>query len=416
VSQRKCGTCRYFEEGGIAASGWCRHPERQDLQHTVLVRKTELACRTGHGRVLWEPAGTAAERPRAVPGQDIELVGAHVVRPAMFAASSTSQVHGVHRPSETVALRPGQRFLDDEESDDFLNPLTPRVRGSNQFQLAAADGQRTGGSAGDPDRIPGDGEDRSEPLSARDLSITWGAKFKELRRQGEDEPAIRPTSEVTLPQREPESSEQRAPSVARYSQSDGQHYGADWMPTQRDTRGQRTDDVAHRFGTYATELSTERRSTPVPQSGSTQEIEFPEIERPFVDHAGFDGQRQETTPTAMMSDVGEPEESELAPVAHPSIDELPKCCRTCRDFRPIDGGIRGVCNNAYAVTSERMVEPDDLPCDGTFGNWWTPTDDWWRGRADISHHYGPTPLVDELLRSRSPQLGEGGSTGRRRTT
>jgi hypothetical protein len=56
LPQRKCGTCKYFEEGGIAASGWCRHPERQDLQFMVLVRKTELACRNGWNEDLWEPA------------------------------------------------------------------------------------------------------------------------------------------------------------------------------------------------------------------------------------------------------------------------------------------------------------------------------------------------------------------------
>jgi len=55
MTQRRCGTCRYFEEGGLAGSGWCRHPKRQGLQHMVFVRRGELACRTGWDEDLWEP-------------------------------------------------------------------------------------------------------------------------------------------------------------------------------------------------------------------------------------------------------------------------------------------------------------------------------------------------------------------------
>jgi hypothetical protein len=64
---RKCGTCRFFEEGGIAASGWCRHPDRQDLQHMVLVRKTELACRDGWDHDLWEPKDDEHEEAISAP-------------------------------------------------------------------------------------------------------------------------------------------------------------------------------------------------------------------------------------------------------------------------------------------------------------------------------------------------------------
>ncbi len=62
MTQRRCGTCRYFEEGGLAGSGWCHHPQRRDLQHMVYVRRGELACRTGWDQDLWEPRATE-ERP-----------------------------------------------------------------------------------------------------------------------------------------------------------------------------------------------------------------------------------------------------------------------------------------------------------------------------------------------------------------
>lgn len=62
MTQRRCGTCRYFEEGGLAGSGWCRHPQRRDLQQMVFVRRGELACRTGWDGDLWEPRDTE-QRP-----------------------------------------------------------------------------------------------------------------------------------------------------------------------------------------------------------------------------------------------------------------------------------------------------------------------------------------------------------------
>ena len=54
MTQHKCGTCRYFEEGGFAGSGRCGHPLRKNIQHMVLVRKSELACRTDWANDLWE--------------------------------------------------------------------------------------------------------------------------------------------------------------------------------------------------------------------------------------------------------------------------------------------------------------------------------------------------------------------------
>ncbi len=57
--KRKCGTCRHFKDGGIAGSGWCQHSARKDIQHMVLVRKTELACRNSWDQDLWE----LADRP-----------------------------------------------------------------------------------------------------------------------------------------------------------------------------------------------------------------------------------------------------------------------------------------------------------------------------------------------------------------
>jgi hypothetical protein len=74
-----------------------------------------------------------------------------------------------------------------------------------------------------------------------------------------------------------------------------------------------------------------------------------------------------------------------------------RCCATCRDFRPAEGGERGWCNSRYAFDHRQMVYGDELACQSTIGNWWVASDDWWLRQADISHHGRPTPIVDEML-------------------
>jgi hypothetical protein len=69
--------------------------------------------------------------------------------------------------------------------------------------------------------------------------------------------------------------------------------------------------------------------------------------------------------------------------------DLPRTCRTCRDFRPSADGGRGWCANAWAFTHRRLVQEDDIaPCDSSIGDWWAAVDDVWLVAADVSSH-GP---------------------------
>jgi hypothetical protein len=78
--------------------------------------------------------------------------------------------------------------------------------------------------------------------------------------------------------------------------------------------------------------------------------------------------------------------------------DLPRICRTCRDFRPSAEGGRGWCANAWAFTHRRLVQEEDLaPCDSSIGDWWAPVDDVWLVAADVSSHGRTTPLLDRLL-------------------
>jgi hypothetical protein len=77
---------------------------------------------------------------------------------------------------------------------------------------------------------------------------------------------------------------------------------------------------------------------------------------------------------------------------------VPRICRTCRDFRPGDGGERGWCANEWAFTARRMVRPDEpAACESSIGSWWLPTDDLCLADADVSTHGQPTPTLDRWL-------------------
>lgn len=74
--------------------------------------------------------------------------------------------------------------------------------------------------------------------------------------------------------------------------------------------------------------------------------------------------------------------------------DVPRACRTCRDFRPSENGERGFCANNWAFTHRQMVNADDLPCQSTIGCWWLPSDRVWmpEERSETSAH-----RVDALL-------------------
>jgi hypothetical protein len=77
--------------------------------------------------------------------------------------------------------------------------------------------------------------------------------------------------------------------------------------------------------------------------------------------------------------------------------DLPRICRTCRDYRPSSDGQRGWCANTWAFTHRRLVlEDDPAPCQSAIGDWWLPVDDVWLVAADVSSHGRATPLLDRL--------------------
>jgi hypothetical protein len=115
------------------------------------------------------------------------------------------------------------------------------------------------------------------------------------------------------------------------------------------------------------------------------------------------------TEQAGMPALGVPEIEEADPAkARPELAErealpdwyradIPRICRTCRDYRPSTEGQRGWCANSWAFTHRRLVLDDDpAPCQSAIGDWWLPVDDVWLVAADVSSHGRATPLLERL--------------------
>lgn len=79
--------------------------------------------------------------------------------------------------------------------------------------------------------------------------------------------------------------------------------------------------------------------------------------------------------------------------------DVPRMCRTCRDFRPADGGERGWCTSPWAFEHRRMVSAWEMPCESALGSWWLPNDTVWADEYS-EHHADPTPLLDSLMTTR----------------
>ncbi|MDP9370978.1 MAG: hypothetical protein M3Q65_00675, partial [Chloroflexota bacterium] len=75
MTNRMCGTCRFFEVSTLQTSGWCRNPANPRRDPVALLRNTELGCRSGWGKDTWEAgaADTLAARMLSaeVPTDDV---------------------------------------------------------------------------------------------------------------------------------------------------------------------------------------------------------------------------------------------------------------------------------------------------------------------------------------------------------
>jgi hypothetical protein len=423
--KKKCGTCRYFDDCQIAGSGHCQHPRRKDLANLVLVRKSELACRNVWDQDLWEPksdvvaasivpvdivvppAETNGHKPSRAPREvnptdkltgiavapvapsppnppfrPVPVTDEDLPEPSAFKAGDThSDVIGAHERFRTRLedeRQQGERAQSSNLSKTHVRPIPPLVpidHGPAEPKVIRP--------------VPVDRNPRDIPMpsSVVDLNTApqHGATL-EITGGGE----LR--TDATLPTPRNSQTVQRP----RQPRDDRTEQFPTRVPETRppnDPPGQRERVSASPHAASGTNGRTDPKSTRLP--GNRQpSAPSPPAEKDPVDRSSQFG-RSPRHARDVTVDVRDPiDRVEF-------VRAIPRCCRTCREFRPVDDGDRGWCASLYAFRERTMVKSDELACRSSIGVWWLPHDDTWLEHADTSHHARPTPLLDDLLRSRT---------------
>ncbi len=131
-----------------------------------------------------------------------------------------------------------------------------------------------------------------------------------------------------------------------------------------------------------------------PLGGGEDQIEAPAFAREVVQPGHrVQGAQGVQVPMIGIAGLEEIDDDELDMTVQ-IAPEVHRACRTCRDFRPAEGGGRGWCTNKFAFSHRRMVTGEGVPCQTSLGCWWLPHDDVWLATADVAAHSQPTPLFD----------------------
>jgi hypothetical protein len=453
--KRKCGTCRYFDDRQIAGSGWCQHPNRRELQHMVLVRKTELACRNGWDQDLWEQSsGDAAHAmsepdrvpmPSPTPGVVPPVSASHDSGRDLYTDKITSI--GIRRPEPPAVHIDADlpaAYASAEEIDSNLSPEQSRsaVREARRRREEARKAEQRKQQEAVVKHV-GDLLDSSDGSSAHavatspETSAPAAPPTHEQRPVSERRVVERVPRSVDPPQ--PWSPERRSarvmsepaieyPSRPPRFQSSPSKFPATQPPAvsrppaaaspAREDAGGRTEPLptADVRRALKEDVGQQRIEQPVRSSateGKGPVRDFPEMgvrapvpSRPIPTMPKVGSRPREhwegaavpkpAAPLRLYDDLPRALDTDPIDVAE-HLATVSRCCETCRDFKRVGDGGQGWCSNPHAFTERRMVQGADLACRSSIGVWWLPHDDLWLEQADTTHHGRPTPMLDELL-------------------
>jgi hypothetical protein len=460
LKKRVCENCRFFQEAGVAKSGWCNNPQRLESSDVKLVvRRNELACRNGWAQDLFSARSVDPEAAdivlhdtvslRPLPAASVEerthLVNPQREKPPDFDLPPSLPLVDVvvgQAPSTKPTLEQAPLLANDPRSAILKARERYRARMSAELRRGESgsllDARRVDtGLPGDP--VPPVRRDNpptpiSPPRQPRSSDVP-PVQLSEVPRDyptmtsfPEDEARFssvpEPVDGIVLPRLVGKSVERSEPPVS------GQVEDRLGVPYESSSATTSITSATGSSPSLQDEASTPGGPHQDLDVAAGGDVVFGEdepavaydqarVEKP--ERRRFDlGRRQRdvrhgevavaTNPVA--ADPATAEEVWVDDEAvQPLIDEVvadvtpiieiapavPRMCRTCRDFRPADSGARGWCTNKWAFSHRRMVDADELPCETSVGCWWLPHDDVWLVTADVSAHGQPTPLVDHWL-------------------
>jgi hypothetical protein len=381
LAKHVCGSCRFFDEARDGKHGWCTHPDRRESTSVrILVRAAELRCRNDWGNDLWRERSAndlvldvvmnEPPAPQAMPmARRLPTAGSPPLGPSNDDSRSvqSTPMMSLEMSAESQSEEALARTVSDDLNRELLRQAHDRIR----------ERQRNKGYSIPPKRVA-EGEalvisNQYIPPS-RDVEAPISRGLTNSVFEFSDSAKEATFDEV------PELSEPHAePPLRRPVESDPTHIlqgpPRSSRPQEQQSRGVETSEPVMES------ISPSWSDAPLADElDSEPEWAAPEKRQPL---------RQADL------EAWDPVDDE--PVAAPRRlwSVIPRCCQTCKDFRPAGNGQRGWCNNQWAFKHRRMVDADDIPCETSIGNWWLPGDEAWQGLYDISALGQPTPLMDK---------------------
>jgi hypothetical protein len=453
LKRRVCENCRFFQEAGVAKSGWCNNPQRKESSDVKLVvRRNELACRNGWAQDLFSARTHDPEEAdvvlhdtvlmRSLPsarGEELTLlVNSQREKPADFDPPPNLPLVDVvvgQAPSTKPASDRASLLANDPRS--AILKARERYRARMNAELRRAETETLlddrGIEAGRP-------MDPVSPPPNLPLRQPRGSEVPPVRLSEvpRDHPTITsfPEDEVrfssvpdpvegfVLPRPVGKTSERIAAPVSdrvdarSNAEAESSFTTTSTMPVPETPGGLRMGSASPtRPPQDADDFQSEGMAPDEAEVGFGDErIRFERPERRRFDLGLRRKEIRRVSPPAEIEpvdaepaiadgdwiddDAGQPLIDEIVADVVPIVEiapDVPRMCQTCRDFRPADSGARGWCTNKWAFSHRRMVDADELPCETSVGCWWLPHDDVWLATADVSRHGQPTPLVDQWL-------------------
>ena len=445
--KRKCGTCRHFKDGGIAGSGWCQHPARKDIQHMVLVRKSELACRNSWDQDLWEvgdqPVDMQPSTHIPLPLGGGEPQGAPFVRAEMSVDDEdragemfTDRITSISMPIRSQ-LRPGriEPELDEDEDEELASDLQAarssvreaRRRRQEQRHLERKKHQEsilqgvddlldTRAPAEEPGqprvRVPAaegpltarnEPRERQQPTAERPDSPAPGRRRDDHpsvefsatpRRFQNPVPATQPAPGGETPKPGRTDQQRNGNATAKIEQGGTEPLPTDEIRVAARQQREQQNGLAGKQPAQTYEQPIRRvQGHPAvvldPDSRSLPPAVGPRPVRwnTGAGHLGLPGTEADSAPPFEVDPID----------LSRDLKTVRRCCATCRDFKQVGDGSTGWCNNPYAFSERRMVQSSEIACRSSLGVWWLPHDDIWLEYADTTHHGRPTPLLDDVV-------------------
>lgn len=396
--KHQCGTCVFFQASGNPKHGWCTHPERREATSMrILVRAGELRCRNDWGQDLWTLRDPDDQVLEVVMANDISREGSE----GTAARRIPPPIDRVIAPSSDpmVAANGGERtsLVSDDINRELLRRAQERFRDRQARTSYSITGQQASAPAPESeaddalvisnDVIPPTAETHTRAV--RDDILVVEPKGSQSSLPEVFVPAVEAESRAIPSADEPAAWQYNVSNPWRVASGVDEKPAEDPLPAfaaEPELPDIAWDEPVTRPRTSGRYLEQDDTDSFAPMYAEAQSDEYQESDEAIGWEPALP---QATYADALTGSVGASPDHVWA--------QLPRCCGTCKDFRPASDERRGWCTNQWAFKHRRMVDANDRPCETSIGHWWVAADFAWQGELDMSSFSRSTPLMDKFL-------------------